>query len=52
MTARNVEKKKLKGKPLTRYDFWTGEEVMRWWLGENPNQIRIEDLITEERTES
>lgn len=25
-----------------------GEEVMRWWLGENINQVRIEDILEEE----
>ena len=27
-------------------DLWqTGEDVFRWWLGENPKQMRIEDFI-------
>ena len=27
-------------------DSWqTGEEVMRWWLGEDPNQITIDDYL-------
>ena len=26
----------------------TGKEVMRWWLGENPKQIRIEDILNDE----
>ena len=46
---RMIKKRKELGKPCC----WeTGEEVMRWWLGENPKQVRIEDLITEERTET
>lgn len=28
-----------------KYEFTTGEEVMRWWLGEDPRQIRIEDIL-------
>ena len=29
-----------------KFNIWsgTGESVMRWWLGENPNQITFEDL--------
>lgn len=33
-------------------EFKNGLDWYRWWIGENPNQIRIEDLITEERTET
>lgn len=28
--------------------FTDGESVMSWWLNENPNQIKIDDLITED----
>lgn len=39
-----VERKK-KGLPFRKYEFKNGEEVMRWWLGENPKQVRIEDIM-------
>lgn len=39
---RMIEKRQQQGKKNT---FKNGEEVMRWWLGENPNQIRIEDIL-------
>lgn len=28
-----------------KYNFKTGEEVFRWWLGEDPRQIRFEDIL-------
>ena len=40
-----LEERKRKGLPFRRYTFKNGEEVMRWWLGENPNQVRIEDIL-------
>ena len=43
---RAIKKRTEQGKPNNTWK--TGEECMRWWLGENVNQIRIEDLITEE----
>ena len=33
--------------PWTTYEFKTGEDLMRWWLGENPKQISIDELIKE-----
>lgn len=31
------------GKPTV----WkNGEECFRWWLGENPDQLRFEDIMT------
>lgn len=30
-----------------KYKFKTGEEVFRWWLGEDPKQIRFEDILKE-----
>lgn len=47
MNKRNIEKKKANGKPLKEFDLWTGEQWVRWWVGENPKQIRIEDLTEE-----
>ncbi len=49
---RMLSKRKAEGKKFMKWDLQTGEQVMRWFMGENPNQIRIEDLITEERTET
>lgn len=46
---RAIEKRRREGRVNT---FSCGEEQMRWWLGEHVSQIRIEDLITEERTET
>lgn len=39
---RNREKRGMK--PL-KYDFKTGEDVYNWWLGDDPNQIRIDDIL-------
>lgn len=44
---RMLEERKRKNLPFTRYEFKNGEEVMRWWLGENPKQIRMEDIFEE-----
>lgn len=49
---RMLKKKKADGKPFYKYTFSNGEQVFRWWLGENPKQIRFEDLTNEERTEN
>lgn len=41
---RMIKKRKELGKSC----YWeTGEECMRWWLGENIKQIRIEDILNE-----
>lgn len=38
--------KRRKEKGLKNIDYWTdGESVMRWWIGENPKQVRIEDIL-------
>ena len=42
---RMLTKRRAEGKSFLRCDLQTGEEVMRWWLGENPQQVRIEDLL-------
>ena len=42
---RMLAKRRAEGKSFLRCDLQTGEEVMRWWLGENPQQVRIEDLL-------
>lgn len=42
---RMLAKRKSEGKTFLRSNLQTGEEVMRWWLGEDPNQLRIEDII-------
>ena len=42
---RMVQKRKEKGLPCTT--FTDGQSVMTWWLNENPNQIRIEDILNE-----
>ena len=47
---RMIANRHKKGLPCET--FTDGQAVMTWWLNENPNQIRIEDLITEERTET
>ena len=44
---RMLKKRRAVGKRFLQSDLKTGEEVMRWWLGENPNQIRIEDILNE-----
>lgn len=30
-------------------DFKSGEDWFRWWLGENPKQVRFDDLLNDER---
>ena len=42
-----LEVRRQKGLPFRRFAFKNGEDVFRWWLGENPNQVRIEDLLNE-----
>ena len=29
----------------------TGEDVMRWWLGENPKQVTFDDIIQNNKEE-
>lgn len=41
---RTIAKRKAEGKKNTYKD---GEEWLRWWTGEDINQIRIEDLLNE-----
>ena len=48
---RMMKKKKAEGKKFLRWDLQTGEEVMRWWLGENPMQVRIEDILEDNENE-
>ena len=43
---RAIAKRKAQGKPIR--DWTSGEECMRWWLGENVKQVRIEDLMKED----
>lgn len=39
---RMLEKRKADGLPTE----WTdGEQVMRWWVGDDPNQITIDDYL-------
>lgn len=45
---RMLAKRKALGKRFLEDDLQTGEEVMRWWLGEDPKQLRIEDIIERE----
>lgn len=44
---RMLEERKRKGLPILKYEFESGEEVFRWWLGYDPNQVRIEDILKE-----
>lgn len=41
-----IAKRKEEGKPCKGYH--NGDECMRWWLMENPKQIRLEDLTEED----
>lgn len=43
---RMIETRKQKGKPCTGA-FKDGETVMRWWVGEDYNQITIDDILGE-----
>ena len=45
---RMLKKREEDGKPFTKYKFKDGLDVFRWWVGEDPKQIRIEDLIEKE----
>lgn len=31
-----------------KYGMWTGEQWFRWWIGEDPRQVRIEDILQED----
>lgn len=41
---RMIAKRKEKGLEV-RQEWATGEKVMRWWVGDNPMQITIEDYF-------
>ena len=41
---RMILSRKAKG---LKTEWASGEEVMQWWLGENPKQIRIDELLAE-----
>lgn len=41
---RMLKAREASGRPQLKYHFNSGEEVMRWWLGEDPKQVRFEDL--------
>lgn len=42
---RMLERRKADNNKILKCDFKTGEEVFRWWLGEDPNQVRFEDFL-------
>lgn len=44
---RMLRERERRGMKFTKYDLKTGEEVYRWWLGDDPLQIRIEDILEE-----
>ncbi|MCQ2308052.1 MAG: hypothetical protein MJ000_10915 [Bacteroidales bacterium] len=44
-----LAKNKRDGRP-DRLGLETGEQVMRWWLGENPKQVTFDDLEKEGNT--
>lgn len=41
---RAIQKRKAEGKKCI-YD--TGEDLMKWWIGENPNQLTFDDIFPE-----
>lgn len=43
---RTIKRRKKEGKKTS---FNNGEEVMRWWLGEDPKQVRIDDILEEKQ---
>ncbi len=49
MNKINIERRTKAGKSLTDYDSWSGEQWYRWWIGEDPNQIKIDDLIPNDK---
>ena len=46
-----IKRRKSRKIPWTTYEFKTGEEMMRWWLGENPKQVTIEDILGKDKAE-
>ena len=42
-----IQVRHKKGLPAFKYNFQSGEEVFRWWIGDDPNQVRIEDILKE-----
>lgn len=44
---RMLEARRKKNLPFRKYEFKNGAEVFRWWLGENPKQITIDDILSE-----
>ena len=44
---RMLQARKKKKLPSGKYHFENGEEVFRWWLGENPKQVTFDDLLDE-----
>ena len=40
--------KEMEKAGLGNKTYWTsGEDVMRWWVGDDPNQITLEDYMGE-----
>lgn len=44
---RMLRERERRGARFLKYDLKTGEEVYRWWLGDDPKQVRIEDILEE-----
>ena len=44
---RMIANSRKRGTRVFLGDDTTGEDVMRWWLGENPKQVRIDDILSE-----
>lgn len=42
---RMLEKRKADGLKSDRKNWINGEQVMRWWVGDDPNQITIDDYL-------
>lgn len=42
---RMLEKRKADGLKSDRKNWIDGEHVMRWWVGDDPNQITIDDYL-------
>lgn len=40
--------KQRKEKGLKLYDWTCGEDLFKWWIGENPNQLTFDELIEED----
>lgn len=43
--GRMLEKRKADGLKSDAKSWIDGEHVMRWWLGDDPNQITIDDYL-------